>query len=478
MAERGLFGGGAGLSRTRTHTTNHEFFAGMTFTLITCLTLSALVGIHDLASLQAFSTTFVITLLACLASYFRPNAARVLGAWDLGKTFPLIVGRWLWVYFTVLMAAYLSKSAEELSRMVMLTWLFVNPLALLLSASILRFLLGRYYQQSDRRRRAILLSSNSATADFVAAIQQTPLADIDLQGFYDNREQSRPPSDLRHLGSLEEAIRFFRRMPAGEPAVDVVFIALTSKERPELSELIELLQDSTISTYFLPESRLFGLPGIQISELAGKPVLVASETPLLGLAAMSKRLFDIIVASVAIVLLSPVMLVLAIATKLSSPGPILYKQVRYGMGGKPILVYKFRSMYQQAANAPVIQATAQDKRVTRLGWFMRRTSLDELPQFLNVLFGSMSIVGPRPHAVEHNEMYRKLVQGYMLRHKVKPGITGWAQVNGWRGETDTLEKMQKRIEYDLQYIQNWSLWLDCVILIKTVRVVFGQKNAY
>jgi putative colanic acid biosynthesis UDP-glucose lipid carrier transferase len=149
-----------------------------------------------------------------------------------------------------------------------------------------------------------------------------------------------------------------------------------------------------------------------------------------------------------------------------------------GVRGKPIVVYKFRSMRPNSPNEPLVQATANDKRITKIGRLMRRTSLDELPQFINVLMGSMSIVGPRPHAVEHNEMYRKLVQGYMLRHKVKPGITGWAQINGWRGETETLDKMQKRIEYDLQYIQNWSLWLDIVIIFRTITVVFGQENAY
>jgi putative colanic acid biosynthesis UDP-glucose lipid carrier transferase len=156
----------------------------------------------------------------------------------------------------------------------------------------------------------------------------------------------------------------------------------------------------------------------------------------------------------------------------------LFKQKRYGIAGKAISVYKFRSMRMTSKDAPVIQATVGDPRVTRFGSFIRKTSIDELPQLFNVLKGDMSLVGPRPHAVAHNELYRKLVTGYMFRHKVKPGITGWAQVNGLRGETDTLEKMQARVDYDLYYLQHWSIWLDFVIIWRTVKVLFGDKNAY
>jgi putative colanic acid biosynthesis UDP-glucose lipid carrier transferase len=171
--------------------------------------------------------------------------------------------------------------------------------------------------------------------------------------------------------------------------------------------------------------------------------------------------------------------VISLGVKLSSPGPIIFKQRRYGLDGKEILVYKFRSMTVCDDGGNVVQATKQDRRITRLGAFLRKTSLDELPQFINVLQGRMSVVGPRPHAVAHNEMYRKLIKGYMVRHKVKPGITGWAQVNGLRGETDTLEKMQARIEHDIDYLRNWSPRLDVYIILKTIWVVArGQDGAY
>ncbi|HCJ2416852.1 TPA: exopolysaccharide biosynthesis polyprenyl glycosylphosphotransferase, partial [Klebsiella pneumoniae] len=189
------------------------------------------------------------------------------------------------------------------------------------------------------------------------------------------------------------------------------------------------------------------------------------DTPLNGINMVFKRLEDIILSLFILLLISPLLIIISLAVKITSPGPVIFRQTRYGMDGKPIKVWKFRSMVVMENDTEVKQATKDDVRVTNVGKFLRRTSLDELPQFFNVLFGEMSIVGPRPHAVSHNEQYRSLIEGYMLRHKVKPGITGWAQINGWRGETDTLDKMEKRIEFDLEYIRSWSVWLDLKIIV-------------
>ncbi|HBX2594003.1 TPA: exopolysaccharide biosynthesis polyprenyl glycosylphosphotransferase, partial [Klebsiella pneumoniae] len=202
------------------------------------------------------------------------------------------------------------------------------------------------------------------------------------------------------------------------------------------------------------------------------------ESPLSGINMVFKRLEDIIVSLSILIVISPVLLIIACAVKFTSPGPVIFRQIRYGMDGKSIKVWKFRSMTVMENDNNVTQATKHDLRVTKVGKFLRRTSLDELPQFFNVLFGQMSVVGPRPHAVSHNEQYRTLIKGYMLRHKVKPGITGLAQVNGWRGETDTLDKMQKRVEYDLLYIRNWSIWLDLKIIFLTIFKGFVNKSAY
>ncbi|MBY7967864.1 exopolysaccharide biosynthesis polyprenyl glycosylphosphotransferase [Vibrio fluvialis] len=205
---------------------------------------------------------------------------------------------------------------------------------------------------------------------------------------------------------------------------------------------------------------------------------IKQQSPFDGVGKFVKRVEDIIIGSMIALLISPVLLAVAIGVKLSSPGPVLFKQDRYGLGGKKIKVWKFRSMKVMENDAVVTQATKNDPRVTKFGAFIRRTSLDELPQFINVLQGSMSIVGPRPHAVAHNEQYRKLVDNYMIRHKIKPGITGWAQINGYRGETETVDKMDKRIRYDIQYMQNWSLWLDIKIIFLTVFKGFVSETAY
>jgi putative colanic acid biosynthesis UDP-glucose lipid carrier transferase len=242
--------------------------------------------------------------------------------------------------------------------------------------------------------------------------------------------------------------------------------------------LLEELNDTTASVYFTPDIFLFDLIQARMDTIGGIPVLALCETPFYGVNGLVKRLSDIVLAALILLVISPVMLAVAIGVKLSSPGPVLFKQRRYGLDGREILVYKFRSMTCMEDGAVVTQATRNDQRVTKFGAFLRRTSLDEFPQFINVLQGRMSIVGPRPHAIAHNELYRKLVRSYMIRHKVRPGITGWAQVNGFRGETETVEKMKARIEYDLDYLRNWSLKLDLAIIWRTLFVVLKSPNAY
>ncbi|MDM7191771.1 undecaprenyl-phosphate glucose phosphotransferase, partial [Klebsiella pneumoniae] len=228
----------------------------------------------------------------------------------------------------------------------------------------------------------------------------------------------------------------------------------------------------------IPDILTFNILQSRTEEINGVPVVPLFDTRLNGINMVFKRVEDVFFSIIILFLISPVLAVIALLIKLTSPGPILFKQIRYGMDGKAIKVWKFRSMKVMENDDRVIQATKNDTRVTKVGGFLRKTSLDELPQFINVLFGSMSIVGPRPHAVAHNEQYRKLIQGYMLRHKVKPGITGLAQVNGWRGETDTLDKMEKRIEYDLEYIRTWNIVLDIKIIFLTVFKGFIGKTAY
>lgn len=279
------------------------------------------------------------------------------------------------------------------------------------------------------------------------------------------------PGDV--LGRLPDLCGYIK-----QKRIELIYIALPMVQESRIIKLLDDLRDTTASVYFVPDIFVFDLIQARVAQVNGIPVLAVCETPFHGLRGVLKRMSDLVLGSLILLAAAPVMLLIALAVKVSSPGPVLFKQRRYGLGGEEIVVYKFRSMSVCEDGDHVPQARRSDPRVTRLGAFLRRTSLDELPQFINVLQGRMSIVGPRPHAVAHNEAYRRLIKGYMVRHKVKPGVTGWAQVNGLRGETDSLDKMRSRIEYDLDYLRQWSLWLDLKIIWKTLLVVIRDRNAY
>jgi len=261
-------------------------------------------------------------------------------------------------------------------------------------------------------------------------------------------------------------------------AIGRVYLALPMSTAPRIEELLKELRDTTASVYFVPNIFAFDLMQAHCVEIDGMPAFSICDSPLQGMSGLWKRVFDVVLASIALCLILPALLALAAAIKWTSPGPVLFKQRRYGLNGEQIWVYKFRTMTVCEDGPVVAQVTKQDSRVTPLGAYLRRTSLDELPQIFNVLEGKMSFVGPRPHAVAHNEEYRKLINGYMIRHKVRPGITGWAQVNGLRGETSTVDKMRRRVQYDLDYLNHWSLWLDVKIIAKTAWTVLRDRHAY
>ena len=307
------------------------------------------------------------------------------------------------------------------------------------------------------------------------ALRGSPSHGVDFLGYFDDRGPERIDADARSgvLGSLLEVAGY-----VGEKGVREVYITLPLGSQPRIVALLEQLQGTTASLFFVPD--VFGISIIQgrLQDMNGVPVVGICETPFTGTNQLVKRISDVVIASVILVLISPVLLAIALGVKLSSPGPVLFKQRRNGLDGDEILVYKFRSMTAEEDGSVVKQATRNDPRVTPFGAFIRKTSLDELPQFFNVLQGSMSIVGPRPHAVTHNKEYRQIIKAYMVRHKVKPGITGWAQVNGQRGETDTIEKMRARVEYDLEYLRNWSLALDLRIIAGTIRLLVFDRHAY
>jgi putative colanic acid biosynthesis UDP-glucose lipid carrier transferase len=259
--------------------------------------------------------------------------------------------------------------------------------------------------------------------------------------------------------------------------VDVVFVALPIRHLSRVTSLVDALRDTTASIYYVPDICVFDLIQSQSASIAGIPVISMCETPFHGNRAVAKRIMDVAFASLMLLTLAPVMLLIGLAVRLTSPGPVIFKQRIYGLNGEQILIHKFRTMTLADDSGSVRQASKNDARLTLIGGFLRRYSLDELPQLINVLQGTMSLVGPRPHAVAHNELYRQLIKGYMVRHKVLPGITGWAQVNGMRGETRTLEQMEARVRYDLEYLRRWSLKLDLEILLKTITRVFNDSNA-
>jgi putative colanic acid biosynthesis UDP-glucose lipid carrier transferase len=263
-----------------------------------------------------------------------------------------------------------------------------------------------------------------------------------------------------------------------ENRIQFIYLSLPMASQPRILHVLDELKDTTASIYFVPDMFITDLIQGRSGSVCGMPVISVCESPFTGSSGLIKRASDIILSLLILILIAPLLLLIAIAIKLDSPGPVIFKQRRYGLDGEEIVVYKFRSMTVTEDGGTIVQARKGDARVTRIGGILRKTSLDELPQFINVLQGRMSIVGPRPHAVAHNEQYRQLIKSYMVRHKVKPGITGWAQVNGLRGETDSLEKMEARIRCDLDYLRNWSLRLDLYIIFRTVKLVFKDAAAY
>ena len=362
----------------------------------------------------------------------------------------------------------------EFSDRVVLLWITLAPFALLLSRATAYGLVFNT-QKEHVIRSAVIIGSNDPGGDLLKRLESPRNAGVEMRGYFDDRDQSTRPAglDCAYLGALEEVGAY-----VSAQRIKTIFICLPMSANPRIMTLLDVLRDTTASVYFIPDIYTFDLMRARLDHVGGIPVIGVCETPFMGLSSLVKRGSDIVLALMIQIMLLPIMLLIAIGVKLSSPGPIIFAQRRYGLNGEEIVVYKFRSMAVCEDGPVVTQARKNDARVTRFGAFLRRTSLDELPQFINVLQGRMSIVGPRPHAVAHNEMYRKLIKGYMLRHKVKPGITGWAQVNGLRGETDTVEKMRLRIQFDLEYLQNWSLALDLLIILRTIKEVLKKDSAY
>jgi putative colanic acid biosynthesis UDP-glucose lipid carrier transferase len=438
--------------------------------LVAVITFGLCAAVYGARLTPEIGAVCVLTLIICSRVFCRQGRDEQLAARQFTAAFSRIVVEWASVVCVLLLAAFAFKVTATFSRLMMLTWFAVTP-AGLYGAYALRRRVRWAISNSDLAPRFLIIGANSVGFELLRR-----LPGKGFLGFFDFRSAERLPDaiDPEHLvGHCRDVAQFARTH-----GVTSIYIALPLSNVPRIGEMVRELRDTTASIYFVPDVFAFDLIQGRLVEINGMPAISVCDTPFHGMDAVLKRVTDVVLASLALLALAPLMALIAVAVKVASRGPVLFRQRRYGLNGEEINVYKFRSMTVCEDGPVVNQATRQDSRVTPLGRLLRSSSLDELPQLLNVLQGKMSVVGPRPHAVAHNELYRKLINGYMLRHKVRPGITGWAQVNGLRGETDTVEKMRERVRLDLEYLSHWSPWLDVKIIFRTLWVIARGHNAY
>ena len=430
---------------------------------------------------------FVAVTLALGQSLLRPEAVLCLFVFAL--TFPGrnrfalgpvaaaadIIVSWVSLLGILIVCGYATKSLQFFNQHVLIYWAALTPVMQWLAYFIGHTIIRKQLIAPEARRTAVVVGAGPLGVKVARAIEQNASEGSEFVGWFDDRTDERVQTEAssKTLGMLKDLAPY-----VNQNGIREVYITLPLGSQPRIVELLEAIQGTTASIFFVPD--VFGITIIQgrLDDLNGVPVVGMLETPFTGINSLMKRVSDIILSSLILVLISPILLLISLGVKLGSKGPAIFRQKRNGLDGDEITVYKFRSMTVHDNGPDVKQATRNDARITPFGAFLRRTSLDELPQFVNVLQGRMSIVGPRPHAVAHNEQFRQLIRAYMVRHKVKPGITGWAQVNGLRGETETVEKMKARVEYDLEYLRNWSLGLDLQIIARTIRLVLCDRNAY
>ena len=382
---------------------------------------------------------------------------------------------WLAVVAILLCLAYATKVSSAYSRLVVFTWFVVTPPCAAAALVLLRKAFRKTVISSGQAQVAVIAGVNEASLRLGRSIRERRELGLTLAGYFDDRDPAR-------LGELDPGMLLGKfsdlREYAQRERIDTIFVAIPLSYAQRARGLLDELTDTTASLYFVPDLLSFDLMQSMTTDVDGIPVVALCETPFHGLRGLCKRASDVLLASLMLLVALPFMLIIAAAIKLTTRGSIIFRQRRYGLDGQEIVVYKFRTMTTSDDGSSVRQASRDDERTTPLGRFLRRYSLDELPQLINVLQGSMSVVGPRPHAVAHNEQYRKLIRGYMVRHKVAPGITGLAQVNGCRGQTANVDEMRERLAYDLEYLGHWTLLLDFKILLRTLAIWFRDEKAY
>lgn len=426
---------------------------------------------------QAFEPPYrVMAVLMGLFGFFGLRRCDLLTPWLTGRK-GSIGTRLLWNWVTLvgglLLIGYVTEWSTYFSRPVLLAWFISTPLVLLVLHEIAMLLARRLAPRRVRRKTGVLVFVNDSARSLARNLRSSP--DYELVGFFEDRDMERAGGTLEgvpYLGQARSVAQYVR-----DHAIDVVFIVLPDDGGRRALYLLDELGDTPASVYYVPDFLILNLFEAQVREVEGVTVLEVADAPFYGADGVLKQGFDYVFAALALLLLAPLLLVLALMIKLGSKGPVLLRHKRYGLNGQRYWSYAFRTMQGAEADAGSAPTHAADARLTPVGRFLWRSSLDALPQLLNVLRGEMSVVGPRAHAVAHNEYYRKAVRRYMLRHRVKPGLTGWAQVQGLRGEAAQLERMEERIRHDLDYIKRWSPLLDLRIVAMTIAIVFRGRDA-
>lgn len=430
------------------YATSEQFVAGTTAAILTFGILAEITGIYRACRGIGFFREFTSTSLT-----------------------------WMLTGVAMMLAGLVTQYDHNFYRSSFFAWFLVTTCLMGIIRTISRFVTAQLHARGFNTRGCAIVGVNELGIQLAESIKASPHLGMTLLGFYDDRPAGRTPrlpnDTANRKGGLDELVELAR---IGDVAT--IYIAFPMRAEDRIRKVLDRLADSTASVYIVPDFFVFEMLHSRWRNIHGVPVVSIYESPVYGVDGALKRCADLLFASLALLVFGLPMIIIAGLVKHTSPGPVFFRQRRYGLDGREISVWKFRSMRVCEDGEQVVQACRDDDRTTAVGRFIRKTSLDELPQLFNVLTGSMSMVGPRPHASAHNEEYRKKIKGYMLRHKVKPGITGLAQVNGFRGETDTLDKMEKRIECDHEYIRDWSLWMDLQILFRTLFVAFNDKNAY
>ena len=432
-------------------------------------------------------------LVAILFMQFIAEFLHVYQNWNISHTVMLVVQTITsWVItglFLFLFAVLFDQSVQYLDFQLALTWFFLASIFLSLARYLINVVIRsvRYFGGNTKK---VAIAGGGPLATYVLQqLHNNPWVGYRITGIYDDRSnitfglaEMVNKRKVESIEGIHQAVKLDGKFDdlyeaALNDEFDAVFLALPMRAESKAQEVIRRLSKTTAAVYVVPDFYSIETHYTHLVNINGMPAVSIYENPVSGLGAVVKRLEDILLSMIILTIIAIPMVVISLAIKLTSKGPVFFKQQRYGLDGKPIKVWKFRSMSVMEDDR-ITQASKNDQRITRVGAFLRKTSLDELPQFFNVLGGDMSIVGPRPHAVMHNEEYRNIIKGYMLRHKIKPGITGWAQINGFRGETDTLDKMENRVAYDIDYIKRWSVFFDLKIILMTVFKGFSGQNAY